>query len=172
MEVNEAIRTLLAVKTYTDAPISDEDVHTILEAARLTGSASNVQPWHFIVIRDPAMRAELGKRWNPSRYLAQSPVAIAVFVEDNRGWGLMDGARAIQSMLLAAFGLGIGSTWTSHPDFGDEVRQLLDVPDHLQFIGFVALGYAAQASGTAQKNRKALTEITHSEKFGQPYVED
>lgn len=171
MDIVEAVLTLIAVKAYTDDPISDEDVHTILEAGRLTGSASNVQPWHFIVIRDPEMRVELGNRWQPSRYLAQSPVAIAVFVEDNRGWGLMDGARAIQSMLLAALGLGIGSTWTSHPDFGDEVRDLLDVPDNLQFIGFVTLGYPAQPMGKGTKNRKPLKEIAHLEKFGQPYVE-
>lgn len=170
MEVNEAIRTLLAVKAYKDDPVSEEDVRTVLEAGRLTGSARNAQPWHFIVIRDADMRAELGKRWRPTRYIVESPVAIAVFVEDNDGWGPMDGARAIQSMLLSAWGLGIGSTWTSNPKFGDQVRELLDVPDDLQFIGFVTLGYSTKPIGKGIKNRKSLSDIAHSEKFGQPYV--
>ena len=172
MEVIEAIRTLLAVKAYKDDPVSEEDVHTVLEAGQLTGSARNAQPWQFIVIRDPDMRAELGKRWQPSRYIVESPVTIAIFVEDNNGSGPMDGARAIQSMLLAAWGLGLGSTWTSNPSFGDAVRELLNVPDDLHFIGFVTLGYAAHPIGKGMKNRKPLVEITHREKFGQPYVRE
>src|SRR2546426_10803069 len=52
MDVFEAVRTLLAVRSYQDKPLPDAVVRRIVEAGRLTGSAMNGQPWPFIVIRD------------------------------------------------------------------------------------------------------------------------
>jgi nitroreductase len=169
METLEAIRTLLAVKSYKHDPVSDSAVRTILEAGRLSGSAHNNQPWHFVVVRDPNTRSELGARIPPSRYISDAPVAIGVFIADNDGWGEMDGARAIQSMLLAAWDLGLGSTWTSSPRFGEIVNPLLGVPEEFKFIGFVTIGLPDQPSGKGIKRRKPLSEIAHIERFGESY---
>jgi nitroreductase len=48
MDVFDGIRTLLAVRHYQDRPVPEATVVRIVEAARLTGSAMNAQPWHFI----------------------------------------------------------------------------------------------------------------------------
>ena len=52
MNVYEAVRTVLAVRSYQDKPIPTEAIHRIVEAAHLTGSSMNRQPWHFIVVDD------------------------------------------------------------------------------------------------------------------------
>ena len=52
MEAFEAVRTLLAVRRYLDRPVPEAVIRKIVEAGRLTGSAMNLQPWHFIVIQD------------------------------------------------------------------------------------------------------------------------
>ena len=52
MDVFDGIRTLLAVRRYQDRPVPEAIVRKILEAGRLTGSAMNLQPWHFVVIQD------------------------------------------------------------------------------------------------------------------------
>ena len=52
MDVFEAIGTLRAMRRFTDEPVSDEDVWTIIEAATMAPSGGNRQPWNFIVIRD------------------------------------------------------------------------------------------------------------------------
>ena len=61
MEVYEAIRTILAVRQYQETPIPDDAVRRIVEAGRLTSSASNKQPWHFIVVRERETLRRLGE---------------------------------------------------------------------------------------------------------------
>ena len=51
---------MLAVRMYQDRTIHDEVIHRIVEAARLTPSSRNLQPWHFIVVRDREMLRRLG----------------------------------------------------------------------------------------------------------------
>jgi len=52
MDVFDAVRTLLAIRSYQKKPIPDALVRRIVEAGRLTGSGMNRQPWHFVVIRE------------------------------------------------------------------------------------------------------------------------
>jgi nitroreductase len=48
----EIVRARRTVRAFTDAPVPDEDLHRILDAARLAPSSGNQQPWHFLVVRD------------------------------------------------------------------------------------------------------------------------
>jgi nitroreductase len=52
MEVFDAVRTVLAVRSYEDRDVPDGVVHRIVEAGHLTASSMNKQPWHFIVVRE------------------------------------------------------------------------------------------------------------------------
>ena len=52
MEVFEAVRTVLSVRNYKETPVPPDLVRRIVEAGRLSGSAVNGQPWHFIAIED------------------------------------------------------------------------------------------------------------------------
>ena len=61
MDVFEAVRTLLAVRSYRDTPIPDAVVRRIVEAGRLTGSGMNSQPWHFMVVCDRNSLRRLGE---------------------------------------------------------------------------------------------------------------
>src|SRR5438045_2294246 len=51
--VFEAIRTLLAVREYQEQGVPDDAIRRVVEAGRLTASARNLQPWHFVVVREP-----------------------------------------------------------------------------------------------------------------------
>ena len=55
MDEFEVVKTMLAVRDYTDQPIADETLHMILEAGCLTASRKNLQPWHFVVVRDKVL---------------------------------------------------------------------------------------------------------------------
>ena len=59
MELFEAMLTMPSVKSYTDDPVSEEDVRTILEAATWAPNAQNRQLWEFVVVRDPEGKKEL-----------------------------------------------------------------------------------------------------------------
>ena len=101
MNVFEAVRTILAVRSYQDRPVPDPVLRRILEAGRLTGSAVNRQPWHFIMVQDRETLRELGAMAQTGPYVAQAPLAIVVAV-DKTQFAVSDASRAIQSMLLTA----------------------------------------------------------------------
>jgi nitroreductase len=171
MDVRTAILEMPAVRSYRSDPVSEELIEAVLEAGRQSGSSCNGQPWCFIVIRDPETRASIAERLPQSIYVADAPVTIAVCVEDNDGWGRMDGARAIQSMLLEAWSHDLGSTWTAGPDSHDIVNDLLELPDGIELLGFIPLGYPSEGA-IRQKRRKPLDRITHRERFGAPYFDE
>src|SRR5919108_2637775 len=156
LDVFEAVRTLLAVRSYRDTAVPDAVVRLILEAGRLTGSGMNWQPWHFIVVRDRDTLRRLGALASSGPYVAQAPLAIVVAVDKSR-FAVSDASRAIQSMLLTAWADGVGSNWVG---FGglDEVEALLGMPAELELLAILPFGYPVRAVGRGKKQRKALSE--------------
>jgi nitroreductase len=168
MDVFDGIRTLLAVRQYQDRPVPEPIVARIVDAARLTGSAMNAQPWHFIVVQDRDTLRELGRLARSGPYVAEAPLAVVVVTDKSR-FAVSDASRAIQSMMLAAWADGVGSNWVG---FGglDEVKALLNVPAALEVVAIVPFGYPARAIGRGKKQRKSLRDIAHRERYGQPFV--
>ncbi|CAN0202929.1 unnamed protein product [Phaeothamnion confervicola] len=167
MNVQEALRTVLAIRAFADRPVSAETLQKILEAGQYTGSARNRQPWNFVVIQDKDTLQELGRMATTGPYVAQAPLAIAVVVEDT-SFGISDGSRAIQSMVLAGWEEGVGSNWVGFSGF-EEVKKLLGIPRELNMLALLPFGYPAQKAGGGKKKRKPLSEIAHRERFGQPF---
>jgi nitroreductase len=166
MDTFEAIRTLRAVRAFRDEPVPDEIVRRILEAGRLTASAGNRQPWHFIVVRDKDMLRQLGALAPTGPYIAQAPLAVAVVIPKGE-FPLSDGSRAIQSMLIAAWSEGIGSNWVG---FNIEaVKAPLGIPDDLTVLALLPFGYPGERVTGENKKRKPLGEVAKSERFDQPF---
>ena len=167
MDVFDSIRTLLAVRSFRDTPVPDEVVRRILEAGRLTASGMNAQPWHFVVVQDRETLRQLGQLARTGPYTAQAPLAIVVAVDKAR-LAVSDASRAIQSMMLTAWSEGVGSNWVG---FGglDDVGSLLGIPDTLDVLAILPLGYPAGEIGQGKKKRKPLGEIAHRERYGQPF---
>jgi nitroreductase len=167
MDVFQAIRTLLAVRSYQDKPVPEAVVRRIVEAGRLTGSGMNQQPWHFIVVRDRETLRRLGSLASSGPYVAQAPLAIVVATDKSR-FAVSDASRAIQSMLLAAWGEGVGSNWVG---FGglEKVKAVLEIPASLEVLAILPFGYPARAVGRGKKQRKALRDVAHLERYGRPF---
>ena len=167
MDVFDGIRTLLAVRRYLDRPVPEATIRRILEAGRLTASAMNLQPWHFIVIQDRETLRRLGALARSGPYVAEAPLAIVVAVEKT-GYAVSDASRAIHSMLLVAWSEGVGSNWVG---FGgmEKVNTLLEIPAGLDALAILPFGYPADRIGRGKKNRKPLRAIAHRERYGQPF---
>jgi nitroreductase len=167
MEAFQAIRTMLAVRRYQDRPVPEATVRRIVEAGRLTGSAKNLQPWHFVVVEDRETLRRLGALARSGPYVAQAPLAVVVAVE-RTPFAVSDGSRAIQSMLLAAWADGVGSNWVG---FGglEEVRSLLAIPATLDVLAILPFGYPVGAVGRGNKRRKPLSAVAHRERHGHPF---
>ena len=167
METFDAIRTVLAVRTFRDVPIPDDIVREIVEAGHLTASSMNGQPWHFILVREKDTLRQLGALAPTGRYIPQAPLAIVVGISDSP-FGVSDASRAIQSMILAAWSRGVASNWVGFHGL-EAVKPVLGIPDEIDVLAIVPFGYPAQAAGAGHKKRKPLGEIAHLERFSQPY---
>jgi len=167
METFESVRTVLATRQFRDTPIPDDVVREIVEAARLTASASNGQPWRFIVVQNKDTLKQFGQLVKTGPYIPQASLAIVVATE-NTPFALSDGSRAIQSMILTAWSHGVASNWVGFHRL-DAVRPLLGIPDNLDVLAIVPFGYPAKAAGAGKKKRKPLGEVVSRERFDQPY---
>jgi hypothetical protein len=125
------------------------------------------QPWHFIVVEDRETLHKLGQIVQTGRSIAQATLAIVVAIDKTR-LSVSDASRAIQSMILTAWSVGVGSNWTGFMGL-EEVNALLSLPGELDVLAVLPFGYPAQPSGRGKKRRKALSEIIHRERFGQPF---
>ena len=168
MDVFEAVHTILAVRRYQDRPVPEDVLRRIVEAGRLTASSMNMQPWHFIVVQDRAMLRQLGALAPTGPYIAQAPLAIVVAIDKTR-IAVSDASRAIQSMLLTAWAEGVGSNWVG---FGglEDVKALLNIPAELDLLAILPFGYPVDTVGRGKKQRKALGEVAHRERYGQPFA--
>jgi nitroreductase len=173
MDVFDAIKARRSVRKFEQRPIPEEVLSRILEAGRLAPSASNRQPWHFVVVKD----LERKKRLSEGRYahfLTETPVVVAGCgdAEKSPRWYAVDVTIALQQMVLAATELGVGTCWIGSFD-EEPVRNCLKVPENFRVVAMLAIGYPADkldlaALLTKSKSRAAIEEITSEEEFGNP----
>ena len=92
---------------------------------------------------------------------------VVAYEKDNH-LAVSDVSRAIQSMLISAWGDGLGSNWTG---FGGlpEVAREFGIPDRYEVLAVLPFGYPARRVGKGKKNRRPLGEVASAERFGQPY---
>lgn len=167
VDVFEAVRTVLAVRSYNDKPVRADLVLRIVEAGRLTASSTNAQPWHFIVVEDRDTLRQLGALARTGPYIAQAALAIVVAIEKTK-FAVSDASRAIQSMVLTAWSEGVGSNWVGFLGL-NQVKPLLEIPDDLDVLAIVPFGYPMKRLGQGRKQRKPLAKVAHRERFGQPF---
>jgi nitroreductase len=212
MELTEAIMTLRAIRRFTDDPVTDEEISQCLKASVQAPSGGNIQPWQFLVVRDPDLKRGIGeiylKAWNryrpavqkmmppprdeknakrvqrivdSSQHLAdhfgESPAMVAFLMpnismtmSDERG-ELDTGTPfasvfpAVQNFMLAARGLGIGTTLTSvYRIYQDDVRKLLEIPENFEIVAIVPMGRPKGNFGVAP--RRPAESVTHWDRFG------
>jgi len=165
--VFEAARTVLAIREYEDRPVPDEVLHRIMEAGWLSASANNRQPWHFILVCEREGLRKLGSLVRTGPYTASAAAAVIVAYEKANGqYAVSDASRAIQSMLLTAWGDGVGSNWTGFIGL-ENVRREFGLPDEYDVIAVVPLGYPRRKV-VGKKKRKPLAEVASAERYGTP----
>ncbi len=168
----KTLKSLRQSRQFDGRLIPIEDLQTILEVARWTGSARNRQPWHLIVVQDKQRLAELGAIRDLNIWMNNAGCAIAIAMPVPAPLGAdYDEGRLSERVMLAASALGIGSgtAWFVDDEQVEKARTLLNLPEDLSVTSLVVLGYAEIASGfVGHGGRKPLTEIVSYEVFGQP----
>jgi nitroreductase len=147
MEVEEAVSRMRVIRHFRPEPLAADDLRAILEAGRHTGSSKNLQRWHFIVVQDRERLTQLSAVGAFAGHLAGGAAAVALVTPDPNAPGASlsitwDSGRAAQSMMLAAWGRGIGSVPATVYD-QELCRQILHYPDDLHCEYVLDFGYPA-----------------------------
>lgn len=139
------LRSLRAVRRFSDEPIPDEVLRDVLEVARWTGSSKNTQPWELVVIRERAVLEEISRLGRYAGHLAGAQVGIALVMEVGAEF---DAGRLAQSIMLAAWAHDVGSCIASlYPEENTRRAQnLLGVPGQRTLDTVISLGYPADAA--------------------------
>ncbi|HEX5721279.1 MAG TPA: nitroreductase [Acidimicrobiia bacterium] len=158
-ETYRNVLRLRAVRDFDNRPLSDPDLHAILEAGRWTGSSKNRQSWSVIVVTDPDQKERLAETGDFTDPLRRAPMAIAL-IQEGAGYEF-DIGRLAQNVMLAAKAIGVATcpvTFHRH----EEAARVLGIPDGKVCRYGVALGYpAAEIRRSQMSGRKPLNEFVH-----------
>ena len=173
MDVFEAIKNRRSIREYTRQDAPKELIEKIIDAARMAPSAGNLQPWEFLVIRDPQTKQKVADAAWGEMFIAMAPVVIVVCANPLRSasrygargeklYCLQDTAAAIENLLLATHALGLGACWVGA--FNEAgVEEVFQLPPEVRPIAIISVGYPAEKPNSPP--RRDLQKIIHNEKF-------
>lgn len=157
--VIELMKARRSVRVFKSDPITPETLDQILEAARWCQSASNVQPWRFIVVKTHEKLTKLACHAMYGKFIANAPVAIAIIADTKRApkWYIYDTSMVSHQICLMAWALGIGTCWIGSLD-RDKAGEVLGIAKHEFLTTILPLGYPTEEN-IPPTSRKALKEI-------------
>ncbi len=143
-----AIFARRSIRAYTERPVSEEDIRSLLEAGMAAPSANNNQPWHFVVVRSRDVLRRLAEKHPYGKMLAGAALAVVVCGDPALSdWWVQDCAAATENILVAAAGLGLGGVWVGchgREEREKAVRGILGIPDKLGVLSLISLGHPAE----------------------------
>lgn len=171
----DLVKRRQSVRKYDARPVEEEKLRLCLEAARLAPSASNSQPWTFVVATEPVLVRSLGEACRGplgtfNRFAATAPVIVTMVLEKpkvitemggrvkSKEYPLIDIGIAAEHFCLQAEALGLGTCMIG---WFDEARMktLLNVPENKTIGLLITLGYAPEDYPLRKKVRKSFEEV-------------
>jgi nitroreductase len=175
MKFMDLVKKRDSVRKYSSKPVPRELIDRCLEAARLAPSASNSQPWSFIVVDDEKTKTEIVKKsmsgiYSSNKFVMTAPVIIVAITEHstyitrmggmlrNVKYNLIDIGIACEHLVLQAEELGLGTCWLGW--FAENaVKKVLGLPKSTKVDVMISLGYPDENLPAKKRIRKSLEEM-------------
>ena len=170
MEFKELINKRTCIRAYDNTPVTDEQIHRLLDSAIKAPNACNFQSWHFYVVKSK----DKINAFHPT--IARIPwienitclIVVAMyenvatkltdrFGEQGRMFVYQDAAGAINHILLSAADMGLGGCWVG-PMQTQLCKEHLNMPDNHTPLAIVTVG--TPAADTPKRDRKPLSDVT------------
>jgi nitroreductase len=138
-----------SIRRYTEEPVSEEEITTILEAAMASPSGHNSKPWHFVVITKRETLNRLAKVHKYGKMLNEAPLCISVCGDQSvsEDFWIQDCSAATENLLLAVTALGLGAVWCGvHPsqDMVKNISKILGINAPFIPLNLIAIGHPAE----------------------------
>ena len=193
IDLFETIDTQRGIRYFKPDPVPDDLITRLLQAAIKAPSGGASQNWRFIVIRAQETRRKIGEMYRTgSRFvigpdltsqqrrvygaaqhledhMEDVPVFILACIQADPGsttWGSSI-YPAVQNILLAARGLGLGSVLTTRQSrFEPEIKQLLGIPENVVTAALLPIGFPAEGVRYGPTRRRPLNEVAFNDRWG------
>lgn len=150
-QVLDCIEKRRSVRSYTQQPVTKQEITTIVRAGMCAPTAVNRRPFAFVVVQDREKLTTLSRANHYAHMLEHAAAGIVVCgLEQEEKYPEFlhqDCAAAIQNMLLAVHAMGLGAVWCgieTHSSWEALLAQTLNLPQGVRAMGVVALGHPAQ----------------------------
>jgi len=180
MEIDKTIKGRRSIRRYQDRDVPDSVIKELLSLAIHAPSSMNGQPWCFVVVRAEKTKehlVEIKNRYCPvekqdykADFLRKAPVVIVVCVDKEKSYEreIENGVLATANLMLGATSMGLGSVYlsayrTGQPGISQEVRQVLNIPQNIDPITIIPLGYPDEIP--EPKVSRSLEEMISYEAF-------
>ena len=177
MDFYNTIKTRRSVRSYIEKPVPEDILERILNAARIAPSANNIQPWHYIVVKEKSFKQKIAELCGGQTWMASADTIILLCSKryiDNWSWlkekmYLVDAAISFDHLILAARNEGLGTCWIGAIDSKNQaaLKKLLKIKEEYDIIMATPLGYPSNDKAFHQMTtRQPLHNLVSYEYFG------
>jgi len=183
MELMKAIEERRSVRKFTDYVVTDEEIRSILEAARLSPSWANTQVWEFVVVKDKAQIERVVATFTANNPATKGAAACSVLIvacaktgasgcysgegmTKFKEWFMFDMGMAVQNICLRIHELGLGTVVVGLM-FHDKCKEVINLPDGYEVVAVLPVGKPAVVRNSP--GRKEQSAFVHLDRFSNPY---
>lgn len=164
------IMTRCSIRKFKQQPVEEGKIDTLLRAGMAAPTSRDMQPWHFVVIKDAAAREKYAAT-NPRHgdKIRQTPLIIIVCGDttrmqpgEARDFWIEDCSAASENLLLEAHALGLGAVWTTIYPLAENIeniRKKLNLSGNLIPLNAIRVGYPGRPA--RPKDKWDETNITY-----------
>lgn len=179
MNFIELVNQRQSNRAYSGKEVEKEKIIQCVEAARMSPSACNSQPWKFIIVDNPDLKLKIAQTTSnkllPLNHFTNQALVHVVLVNEgsnftatlgnkikNRNFSLIDIGIAAEHFCLQAAELGLGTCmigWFNEK----EVKKILHIPEKKRPELVITVGYPADVQRV--KKRKGIEKIMSFNKY-------
>ncbi|MGI6436263.1 MAG: nitroreductase family protein [Syntrophomonadaceae bacterium] len=174
----DLLRRRRSIRKFQERKLEPQQVEQLVKAALMAPSSRARRPWEFIVVQDQELLQKLALcKEHGASFLAEAPLGIVVAADPGKCdvW-VEDSSICTMLLHLTATAMGLGSCWIQvrerwHNDrktASNYVKELLHLPDSLEVLAIVAIGYPAEQK-TPNDDTKLPYQKVHYNTFARPF---
>lgn len=179
--VVEMIKNRCSIRSFTDEPLTREELQSLIDAGLAAPSGANQQNWHFTFVEDKKIVNEI-ETYLVDRVFAGDNefikkliesrnrkiffnAAVVVFLSTKDGGSLVDAGAAIENIVLAAEAMGLkscvlgGCRDAFNLERGDYFKKLIQMPERYEFAVAAAIGHPAMGGTPHERLTEKVTVL-------------
>jgi nitroreductase len=177
VEFFDVVSSRRSVRTFTNDPITEDQLNTILEAVNAAPSAGNLQAFEVVVVRDDSTKKKIAKAAWGQNFIAEAPVCLVFLANPRRSeheygvrgrelYCIQDATIAAEHAHLSCVPLGLSSVWVGA--YSEEaVAEAVSAPPYMRPVCVLPIGHPAETPAATPRRR--LDDLAHDEKVGKSW---